>query len=125
VRADTIGNPLTTAEQTTSGRTGRLRKCIRERPSIMNGRKTDLGRRVWFRSSRVFSSDGRWYFHTREGVDVGPYETQFEAEVEAGMLKELLQEPEPSQSSREVIRDFVIESYGMGRPLNPTFKDTG
>jgi hypothetical protein len=41
------------------------------------------------RSERVFTSNGQWYFRTREGVDVGPYESQFEAEIEAAILKEL------------------------------------
>ena len=43
--------------------------------------------RVWFRSERVFFSNGSdWYFQTREGIDVGPYESQFEAEIEGGLL---------------------------------------
>ena len=79
--------------------------------------------RTWFRSDRVFLSDDHWYFHTREGVDVGPYESQFEAEIEAGMLKELLRERGRGQGdgSMSVIREFVLDSYAMGRPLTPNF----
>ena len=78
--------------------------------------------KLYFRSERVFSSDGQWFFHTREGVDVGPYETQFEAEIEAGMLKELLREHGgPDGPSMSVIREFVLDSYALGRPLSPTF----
>ncbi len=80
--------------------------------------------RTWFRSDRVFMSDGRWFFHTREGVDVGPYESQFEAEIEAGMLKELLRERESAEGALYVIREFVLESYAMGRPLTPNFGET-
>ncbi len=79
--------------------------------------------RTWFRSERVFSVDGQWFFHTREGVDVGPYESQFEAEIEAGMLKELMRETAKGDNSLSVIREFVLESYAMGRPLTPNFRD--
>jgi len=78
--------------------------------------------RTWFRSDRVFLSDGRWFFHTREGVDVGPYDSQFEAEIEAGMLKELMRERGVrGDSCMAVIREFVLDSYAMGRPLTPNF----
>ena len=77
--------------------------------------------RTWFRSERVFLSDGKWFFHTREGVDVGPYESQFEAEIEAGMLKELLRERADGDGALDVIREFVLDSYVMGRPLAPSF----
>lgn len=87
--------------------------------SISTVRTNEMAR-TWFRSERVFLSDGRWYFHTREGVDVGPYDSQFEAEIEAGMLKELLRE-RPGTAALDVIREFVLDSYAMGRPLAPSF----
>ncbi len=79
--------------------------------------------RVWFRSERVFLSSGEWWFHTREGVEVGPYESQFEAEIEAGLLKELLAEAEGRLAVQAAIREFVLDSYAMGRPLSPRFRD--
>lgn len=87
----------------------------------MNAVRLNERPRTWFRSERVFLSDGRWYFHTREGVDVGPYDSQFEAEIEAGMLKELLRERTGSEDALAVIREFVLDSYIMGRPLVPSF----
>jgi hypothetical protein len=75
--------------------------------------------RTWYRSDRIFASNGNWFFHTREGVDVGPYESQFEAEIEAGMLKELLLGRAAEEEAMAVIREFVLESYLMGRPLSP------
>lgn len=78
--------------------------------------------RTWFRSERVFLVDGRWFFHTREGVDVGPYESQFEAEIEAGMLREFMRD-RLGEHSLDVIRDFVLDSYAMGRPLTPNFRE--
>jgi hypothetical protein len=75
--------------------------------------------RTWYRSDRVFATNGGWFFHTREGVDVGPYDSQFEAEIEAGMLKELLLGRPAGEDALTVIREFVLESYVMGRPLAP------
>ena len=88
----------------------------------MIGRKTDTERRLWFRSARVFASQGRWYFHTREGIDMGPYDTQFAAEVEAEMLKSLLLEQSSGADGRQVIREFLLDSFEMGRPLTPKVK---
>lgn len=77
--------------------------------------------KTWFRSDRVFLSNNEWYFHTREGVDVGPYPSQFEAEIEAGMLRELLRPAARGEASLAIIREFVLDSYAMGRPLAPNF----
>ena len=87
----------------------------------MNAARTNEKAKTWFRSERVFLSDERWFFHTREGVDVGPYDSQFEAEIEAGMLKELLRERGQGSQCMAVIREFVLDSYAMGRPLTPSF----
>ena len=85
-------------------------------------RKGDKTARTWFRSDRVFLNNGKWYFFTREGVDVGPYDSQFEAEIEAGMLRELLRERGVNgDGCLAVIREFVLDSYIMGRPLTPYF----
>jgi hypothetical protein len=43
------------------------------------------------RSERVYQSDGQWYFHTREGVDVGPYRERQHAADEAARLARLHQ----------------------------------
>lgn len=80
--------------------------------------------RVWFRSERVFfAGDSQWYFQTREGMDVGPYECQFEAEIEAGLLKELLKDCGDAHSVKAAMREFVLDSYAMGRPLTPHFRE--
>lgn len=88
----------------------------------MQAARADETPRTWFRSERVFLSNGKWFFHTREGVDLGPYESQFEAEVEAGMLKALLCDRAPQgEASMAVIREFVFDSYATGRLLTPHF----
>lgn len=32
------------------------------------------------RKSRIFGKDGYWYYTTREGFDIGPFDSQQEAE---------------------------------------------
>ena len=79
--------------------------------------------RTWFRSERVFLCNGTdWYFQTREGIDVGPYESQSEAQIEAGLLKELLQGCKSAAAVNQVIREFVLDSHEIGRPLSPQFR---
>ncbi|MEZ5501822.1 MAG: DUF6316 family protein [Halioglobus sp.] len=36
-------------------------------------RRGDLKSQSWFRSSRFFRNDGKWYFNTREGTAQGPF----------------------------------------------------
>lgn len=61
----------------------------------------------WFRSERVFRSSGRWFFHTREGIEVGPYSGRFEAEVDVGILRSMLA-IEPPNRARAAIRRFMM-----------------
>jgi Domain of unknown function (DUF6316) len=88
------------------------------------GRRDEPGQ-TWFRSDRVFNCNGQWYFHTREGVDVGPYESQLEAEIEASMLKELIKNSHLTGEALGVLRDFILESFTLGRPLNVMIADDG
>lgn len=72
--------------------------------------------KTWFRSERVFNSNGMWYFHTREGIDVGPYKTQFEAEVESNILKNILRDTPPAEAIA-TIREFLLNSVTEGSDL--------
>lgn len=45
-------------------------------------RVTDSSEKVRFRADRFYRSGGYWYFSTREGVDVGPFESKTQAETE-------------------------------------------
>lgn len=38
--------------------------------------------RTYFRTERIFMSNGEWYFAIRDGAPRGPYNTKKEAEVE-------------------------------------------
>ncbi len=70
----------------------------------------------WERGDRVFYKDGEWFFQTRERIDVGPYKSQFEAEVEAGLLKELLAGVTDANRLEAIVRGFVIDSQPVGGP---------
>lgn len=66
--------------------------------------------RTRFRSHRIFRSNELWYFHTREGIDVGPFNSEFEAQVEASILKHLLNEAPSTAEAIAAIREFVLDS---------------
>jgi hypothetical protein len=72
------------------------------------GRRNEV-QRTWFRSERIFRFNSDWYFHTQEGVDVGPFKTEFEAQVEASILKKMLRE-QPPELALERIREFVLDA---------------
>jgi hypothetical protein len=74
----------------------------------MQNRKNE-SQKIWFRSERVSRIDGRWYFHTREGLDVGPYESRFEAEIDATLLMASLKAADPERA-KTVIREFMLFS---------------
>ncbi len=67
--------------------------------------------RMWFRSERFFRSNEQWYFHTREGIAVGPYRSRFEAEVDAGVLMAKLRDT-PTEHTLRAIRDFLLQTGG-------------
>jgi hypothetical protein len=43
-------------------------------------RKSDEKDMTVFRTDRYFLSDGKWFFTTREGTNVGPFDTREDAE---------------------------------------------
>jgi hypothetical protein len=43
-------------------------------------RTGDEGQKSYFRTDRLFLSNGEYFFSTREGVDQGPYATRDDAE---------------------------------------------
>ena len=75
------------------------------------GNRRNEHTRTWFRSERFFRCNEQWYFHTREGVAIGPYRTRFEAEVDAGLLMARLKET-PTDQTRRAIREFLLNSGG-------------
>jgi hypothetical protein len=82
-----------------------------ERLAVPGRQRMRLGElaRQWFRRERVFDRAGRWYFRTREGIDVGPYASRFEAEIESDILTARLSRDSAAHSIR-IIRSFLMES---------------
>jgi len=53
-----------------------------------------------FRSKRLYSADGKYYFSTREGFEVGPYGTQEEAEKGLERFIETILKTESIQAAK-------------------------
>ena len=75
----------------------------------MTHRKNEK-QRTWFRSERVFRSNGSYYFHTREGIDVGPFPSLFEAQVESSILKNILAQAKSKDAAVTAIREFLLDA---------------
>lgn len=50
------------------------------------------------RHSRFFKSDEYWYYTTREGVDIGPFDSMSEAETGVSDFIDFILHAEPSVS---------------------------
>ncbi len=73
--------------------------------------------RTWYRGERNFMRDGQWFIQTREGVDVGPYKCQFDAELESADLIRKLRHT-PQTSVQRVIHSHVTDAQLGPRALN-------
>jgi Domain of unknown function (DUF6316) len=61
-----------------------------------------------FRSSdRFLMANGAWYFTTREGIDVGPFQTRPDAVKACDRLIELLRTVAHPDEARKTIEDFI------------------
>ena len=72
--------------------------------------------RQWRRTTRVYCEPGRcdaWFFQTREGIDVGPYLSQFAAEVESRLLKEMLAQESCHEARVKRVINFMQESLEL------------
>ena len=70
-------------------------------------RVNDERRRLYLRSLRVNMRDGGWYVRTRERVDLGPFRSRFEAEVEAELLVDKLEQLGNGRDARAALHEFV------------------
>jgi hypothetical protein len=79
--------------------------------------------KLWFRSQRCYRTNGQWYFHTREGLSVGPYATLQDAEADATLLISQLRGT-PIARTVAVVREFILNSGGEFDYVNdPTFSN--
>lgn len=88
----------------------------------MQSRQNELPK-LWFRSERCYRTNGKWYFHTREGLAVGPYPTLDEARADAVLLVNQLRDI-PEAHAMRTVRDFILHSGGEFDYVNdPSFSD--
>ena len=62
--------------------------------------------KVWFRTSRFFSVGEVWFFHTREDIDIGPYESKQTAETDSRRLLDILKATRTAAEARLAIYQF-------------------
>ena len=63
--------------------------------------------KVRFRGDHVFPAHGKWYFNTREGIDVGPFDTRADAEINSTRLRLVLAKIHDPKLARTVISRFT------------------
>jgi hypothetical protein len=52
------------------------------------------------RSDRIFEQDNYWYFRTREGMDIGPFDTRGDASIGAKGFISFIEESQPDVVNR-------------------------
>ena len=72
-------------------------------------RKGDLKTRTRFGSERLFKDSGNWFFTTREGTLLGPFEDQFEANDELKMYLYAIASDLIGELSLETLEAFGSE----------------
>jgi len=63
-------------------------------------------RKTWFRNARIYENEGAWFFATREKIDVGPYTSLKEAEIDVQVLIASLKNTESEEEAIQVIQEF-------------------
>ncbi len=72
-----------------------------------------LGERpqAWSRIDRIAETAPGWYVRTREGINIGPFSSQFQAEIEASMLvAKLARAGAAAGVASEIIRKHQVEA---------------
>ncbi len=59
---------------------------------------------------RIFRCGDTWYFHALDGINVGPFRSEFEAQVEASILENLLKGVASHAAARNVVREFLLDA---------------
>ena len=86
---------------------------------VRKGEKT----RTWYRNPRVFSTSQGWFISTREGVDVGPYNCQFDAEVDAETMVKRLSTCAPEKTRQVIFNQVRTASTGGTRLDSAAFTE--
>lgn len=71
-------------------------------------REARQGEQDWthYRVERLFSVNGTWYLSTREGIDVGPFDTEREARKHEKRLVMLLKRARTAEEAHRVIYEY-------------------
>ncbi len=48
--------------------------------------RTGEHEKTWFRSNRFYNAESSWFFTTREGLEMGPFDNRKEAEAELNLF---------------------------------------
>lgn len=71
------------------------------------------------RSDRFFLQNGQWFFHTREGFDIGPFVDKVEAQLTLSYFIENLQWPNEKQLRTLVRQSSVSNLHNMASKYFP------
>ena len=83
-------------------------------------RRSDTEPKTWFRTSRFFKQEGRWFFYTREGTMEGPFNDLEAAEVRLqGYIRIMTSGFMPNDSK------LKVDSVDPGQLRVEPFKDFG
>ena len=73
----------------------------------MGNRKGETTKTYFRANGRATLIQGKWYFATREGIDVGPYESRQQAEAAAKRLAAALGTVRDPIAADKIIREFM------------------
>lgn len=65
----------------------------------------------WFRSDRFFQMNGVWFFSTREGIDVGPFDSEVEAKKHERKLVMALTQARAPEDARRTIYEYKHHAH--------------
>ncbi len=74
-------------------------------PGQLSGRVGEHAGR-WRRSRRTVRERNGWYVRTREGASLGPYVTEFDADIVAALLIGQLAQANTPETCRRIIYNF-------------------
>ena len=92
---------------------------VAEKQQFIDDQRVRAGEkhRLWYRTGRIFTQGGHWYIQTREGIEVGPYACEFDAELEADALVEKLARVTANQN-RIILNHKLLSEHEHDRSLN-------
>ena len=87
---------------------------------MLDPRRGEDGEADRVRTPRYFQTDEGWFLRTREGISVGPYPTEFDAEISSSLLCARLAQLDDESKSVSAIHSFIRDpAYG---PVNEALR---